>query len=282
MTQFTGGNIILGGDGSDIIEGRGGNDLIDGDRWLNVRLRVVDGDGNQIATANSMAGIQAAVFAGTYNPGQIRIVREILTPTNVASDVDTAVFSGNAADYIVVISDPLAQGRTTVTDTVGTGGTDTLINIERLQFADQLAVIDQTLPNAPATGNPAISDPTPTEGQLLTANAGNLADVNGFNAGTIQFRWEAMDPGENEWMAIAGSTGASFTPGEEHVGLELRVVASFTDFAGGLETVFSLPTDYRRELQQRAHRCARDQRHLTDRGPAADGLGRVDRGSGRH
>ena len=30
-TTFTGGNIIIGGAGSDLIEGRGGDDVIDGD-----------------------------------------------------------------------------------------------------------------------------------------------------------------------------------------------------------------------------------------------------------
>ena len=39
-TTFTGGNIIIGGAGSDLIEGRGGDDLIDGDAWLNVRISV--------------------------------------------------------------------------------------------------------------------------------------------------------------------------------------------------------------------------------------------------
>ena len=35
---FSGGNIMLGGDGSDFIEGRGGNDIIDGDAYLHVEL----------------------------------------------------------------------------------------------------------------------------------------------------------------------------------------------------------------------------------------------------
>ena len=32
-TSFTGGNILMGGAGSDPIEGRGGNDVIDGDAY---------------------------------------------------------------------------------------------------------------------------------------------------------------------------------------------------------------------------------------------------------
>ena len=39
--RFVGGNILLGGDGSDLIEGRGGDDIIDGDKWLRVRIAVM-------------------------------------------------------------------------------------------------------------------------------------------------------------------------------------------------------------------------------------------------
>src|SRR3712207_7538859 len=42
-TSFTGGNILMGGAGSDLIEGRGGNDVIDGDAQLNVRISVRSG-----------------------------------------------------------------------------------------------------------------------------------------------------------------------------------------------------------------------------------------------
>ena len=38
---FMGGNILLGGEGSDQLEGGMGDDLIDGDLWLNVQLRAV-------------------------------------------------------------------------------------------------------------------------------------------------------------------------------------------------------------------------------------------------
>ena len=75
------GNIILGGDGSDIIEGRGGDDLIDGDTWLNVRISVranADGTGAEIASFDSMAPMVPLMLDGTYNPGQLKIVREIL------------------------------------------------------------------------------------------------------------------------------------------------------------------------------------------------------------
>src|SRR5262249_51247887 len=86
--KFDGGNIILGGDGSDILEGRGGDDLLDGDMWLNARISVrqnIDGTGLEIDSFNSMKGIglhdpkktlEAFMVDGTYNPGQLVIVRE--------------------------------------------------------------------------------------------------------------------------------------------------------------------------------------------------------------
>ncbi|MBK9264257.1 MAG: choice-of-anchor D domain-containing protein [Polyangiaceae bacterium] len=154
VTSFSGGNIILGGAGSDLIEGRGGDDIIDGDRWLNVRLSVRDEANNEIGTADGMrtplqnksgilAGtpatltLQQAMFAGTLNPGQLVIVREILTapPNPNEPDVDTALFSGPFDDYDIL---PNPDGSTTVIHARGTqlDGTDRLINIEMLQFAN--------------------------------------------------------------------------------------------------------------------------------------------------
>src|SRR5690606_16010579 len=40
LIGFTGGNILLGGDGHDVMEGRGGDDFIHGDAWLNVRISI--------------------------------------------------------------------------------------------------------------------------------------------------------------------------------------------------------------------------------------------------
>jgi Ca2+-binding RTX toxin-like protein len=135
-TSFTGGDILLGGSGSDTIEGRLGDDVIDGDTWLNVRLSVRTNPADpatETRSANSMQELHADVFAGTLNPGNIVIVREIMP--SATTDTDTAVFSGNrAASTITQVG-----GVLTVT---GTDGTDTLRNIERLQFADATVVIE--------------------------------------------------------------------------------------------------------------------------------------------
>lgn len=154
VTSFSGGNLILGGGGGDTLEGRGGDDIIDGDAWLNVRLSVRDAaDPNiEISSANSITELQQAVLEGSIHPGQIAIVREILVPEDVSGDVDTAVFAGFRINYTITRN---ADGTVTVADNrtaAGGGGgggedgggggsifngTDTLRNIERLQFADR-------------------------------------------------------------------------------------------------------------------------------------------------
>ena len=150
---FTGGNIILGGGGNDVIEGRGGDDIINGDKYLNVRLSVRDAAGVEIQSAENMSQLQAAVFAGTIKPGQISIVREVLTGS---AGTDTAVFSDVQANYDCIVGAaaavPCSTTSTGATTQVvhargtATDGTDTIRNIESLTFSDTAA------PSAPIIG----------------------------------------------------------------------------------------------------------------------------------
>ncbi|MDQ5841513.1 MAG: DUF4214 domain-containing protein, partial [Chloroflexota bacterium] len=110
--------------------------------------------------------LQQAVFAGTVNPGNIVAVREILTGSG---GTDTAVFSGNRFDYTCTVEGGFAQqcGLTstgtdvpmTVAHTRPGGivgglnrfdGTDTIRNIEVLQFADTVAPVAPTAVTARA------------------------------------------------------------------------------------------------------------------------------------
>ncbi len=266
--QFTGGNIILGGAGSDTIEGRGGNDLIDGDAWLNVRLSIrslADPD-VQIATYNSMSEFQAQMLSGAINPGQIRIVREILTAPD--ADFDTAMFSGNRLAYTVEGGgvDVNGDGYITVShnDAVlglgqGADGVDLLRNIERLQFADTSLIING-VNDAPVgllaildnvTGLPVV---TPGENQVLRASIAGVTDADnpgGVITGPVVFYWQAEDgAGSGVFVdlerVLAGEivkvTGTNFTPNDAEVGLQLRVRAVYQDANGVLEEVLSAPT----------------------------------------
>jgi Ca2+-binding RTX toxin-like protein len=273
---FSDGNILFGGGGSDFIEGRGGNDIIDGDARLHVEL-----------TSRSAGG---------------QIVREILydqaqgptfdpeTGAAIgAGDIDTAVFSDVSANYqINLATDPLTgeilfgtDGNPVLqvvhTPPVGGGGggggvivndgTDTLYNIERLQFADVTIEnpFAQLVSDFVAQGALVLDNAAPVVGDTLTIASSTINDfegvlVNGvLDAATAGFeridiplnelslQWQYLDPvavGGNppQWVNIAGATAASYVVTDFLVGVPLRVVASFTDGLGVHEAVASAQT----------------------------------------
>ena len=188
---FSDGNIMLGGGGSDFIEGRGGNDIIDGDAYLHVEL-TRDANGN--------------IFPGS------QIVREILYDLS-PGDIDTALFTGVAANYTVTTD---ANGVTTVTDNVGTDGTDRLYNIERLQFADVTTGGTNNVPTGTVVVNGAAQ-----VGQVLTADPAAIVDADGI-ASPFSYQWQyqivAAPGGTSQWVDIAGATGETFAPTDFYVG----------------------------------------------------------------
>ncbi|WP_271408500.1 peroxidase family protein [Pseudomonas sp. Q1-7] len=247
VTFFDGGNIILGGSGSDIIMGRGGDDLIDGDKWLNVRISVRqnrDGSGPEIASFNSMTDMVQLMLNGTYNPGQLVIVREILQG---AAAIDTAVYRGLSSEYDWTVN---PDGSIIITDLVaGRDGTDRLTSIERLQFSD--GVIDISGTNARPVGTVGVSDTTPEVGTLLSANLDGVTDADnpgGRITGPVSYYWQAeTNAGSGIFETITGfaagevarATGRNFRVTADQAGLVLRVMAIYKDANGVLETVYS-------------------------------------------
>ena len=100
---------------------------------------------------NSMTTLVNQMFAGQINPGQLQIVREILTADGTG-DIDTAAYRGVLANYRFGAT---SDGMVTVTD-IGLDpidGSDRLRNIERLQFTDgSLGIIVGTAGNDTLTG----------------------------------------------------------------------------------------------------------------------------------
>ncbi|HKG48953.1 MAG TPA: peroxidase family protein [Actinomycetales bacterium] len=240
------GNILLGGAGSDLIEGRGADDIIDGDKYLHVRLSVRTNPASpatEIGTTDLMdkpylpgstTTLQQAVFNGTVDPANIVVVREILSSPASTTDFDTAVFSGPRADYDVNVG----AGGTTVAHARGTqaDGTDTLRGVERMTFSDGTIEVASLPTNTPATGTVTLSSTAPVEGAALTATRA-FSDLDGV--GAVTFTWQALT-GVDEWTPVA--TGATFTPSDAQVGQPIRVVATFLDGDGVLESVTSAAT----------------------------------------
>ena len=165
--SFVGGNILLGGDGSDLFEGRAGDDIIDGDKWLRVRIAVYqtfDANGptgsNILEWHDSMTTLVTKVMSGQINPGQLKIVRDIVDIKDNVADVDTALFSDVMANYSFSTA---SDGALRVSHTGGLApvdGVDTLRNIEKLQFADPGAAGTLNI----ITGTPFSDNGLPTQG----------------------------------------------------------------------------------------------------------------------
>jgi Ca2+-binding RTX toxin-like protein len=243
LCGFGEGNILLGGGGSDTIQGRGSDDIIDGDRWLNHRLSVRTNPadpGTETRSANSLAELQPAVFAGTLDPGNIVIVREILS--DGPAGIDTAVYAGAREDY-----DIDNQGTTLVVtharnllpccadqNNVPKGdGTDTLRNIERLRFSNATVEVADVPTNTPPTGTVTLSTTTPAENQQVTATRA-FTDLDGVNESSLVYTWMAG--------STPVATGLTYTPGDAAVGLPLQVVVTYVDGDGQPESVSSAVT----------------------------------------
>jgi hypothetical protein len=178
------GNILLGGGGRDLIEGKGGDDLIDGDRWLDVQLVARLNDGS-VKTVWDPRDLIDDVFADPQrlNPGNITIQRTIRMG---APAVDTAVFSGNRVEYAVTLNPngsvtvahsnpPKAKPLNLLT------GTDTLLNVEVLQFADtSIAAPGAKVAAVPAT----LVNQTPSVASTRIATVGLAVGTTSFAPST--------------------------------------------------------------------------------------------------
>ncbi len=259
---YAGGNILLGGGGSDTIEGRGGDDIIDGDAWLNVRLLVTPRAGQTWSafSIDSLTQISARLLSGEIKTSQLSIVREILYSTTPGNNADVAVYNGQLSDYTITL-DPdgavrIVDNRAAVLGDDGVTielndalGIDTGLegdrvrNVEFFRFSDgnggTVDIAVNSLVNFAPQGAPTISDTTPTESVQLTADVSGITDQNGLPA-TLNIVWEVSFDGGTTWTQVG--VGTNFTPTQGQVGGILRVVVGYTDNGGFTETLFSAPT----------------------------------------
>jgi hypothetical protein len=253
LTANTNNDLILAGGGSDIVEGRGGDDFIDGNAWLNVQLAV----GTQ--RYDTLDQLQAAVFAGTVNPADIRIAREVLQAND--GGINTAVYSGNRADYswsqiapgIWRVVHERPGGRPDPQRLRLSDGTDTLRNVHQLAFADETVPLVANLANNAPEGTVTITGLPAREGTQLVAS-NNVTDRDGIRQATRLYTWQ-MEVDE-QWgpapgIATTGAgqiTGNQYLPTGAEVGHRMRVVYTYTDGRGGgntgtMEQVISAPTE---------------------------------------
>ena len=212
VTSYSAGDILLGGDGSDRITGRMGDDIIDGDKWLNVHISVRDPINHsvEIDRHNSMTTLAAAMFAGTINPAQLEIVREIVATGDAVADTDTAVFSGAASEYIFAGN---ADGSIQVTHTIEDGdGSDKIRNIERVEFADGSfnIIVGDNNPKTLNGTNPGV--PPGNSGNDLIIGLGGNDVLNGLGGNDILIGGEGSDTlngGDGNDILVGGPNAAA-------------------------------------------------------------------------
>lgn len=149
------GSILLGGAGSDTLESSSGNDIIDGDMSLSVQFFVdVNANGaadeGEIIVAD-LADLEDGLLTGAIQTDHVETRRGFHRSDDDRDDVDTVRFSGRRGEYEISVGD---GGVTTVThrlvdasgtiilDSLGLDGIDRLANIERLEFSDEMLVLD--------------------------------------------------------------------------------------------------------------------------------------------
>ena len=109
-------------------------------------------------------------------------------------------------------------------------------------FGNNLAAVSNysftTNSNKLPTGSVTISGAL-KQGQTLQAS-NNLADADGL--GAITYQWQTSSDGIN-WVKTLTGSGDKFTLSEREVDRQIKVVASYTDSNGTLETVASSATE---------------------------------------
>ncbi|MFL4476998.1 peroxidase family protein [Paeniglutamicibacter sp. ORCA_105] len=239
-------NILLGGTGSDLLEPRDGRNFVDGDAWLNVRIEYRPA-GGAVESRDSMTAFNTRLLNGTINPSELHMVREVLQLENEADNIDTVVFEGVAADYTVTELEPNVVKVVNVLE--GEAKSNTLRNIERIQFNDQVVCLPlgTTANCGQAEGEVQLGFTAPiTENGVVTTDAGGVTDSDGIES-DLTYSLQAFVEAEtaeftNAWVTTQANETGTFTLTDAEVGAPVRVQITYIDGAGTHEQIASEPT----------------------------------------
>ena len=141
---------------------------------------------------------------------------------------DTNIQDATGSSYTLTEDDEGRAITVTVSFTDAEGNPETLTSDPTGEVAAK--------PNTSATGVPTISG-TLQVGETLTADTTGIADADGLTTVSYSYQWVADDTN------IQGATDATYTLAEDDEGTVIKVLVSFADDAGNVESRPSAPTD---------------------------------------
>ena len=156
--------------------------------------------------------------------------------------VGTNIQDATGSSYTLTGDDEGKTIEVTVSFTDDDGNPETLTSDPTGEVAAQAEEQEDSSEDDPApentlaTGAPTISG-TAQVGQTLTVDVTDIADADGLSAVSYSYQWMADDAN------IQGATGPTYTLTEDDEGKTIRVLVSFADNAGNMESLPSAPTD---------------------------------------
>ena len=231
LRTFAGNDILDGKTGADTMAGGTGNDTYVVDNAGDIVIELTDEGTDLIrslVTYTLPINVENLVLSGSSaisasgNDADNRLTGNAANNTlNGNGGIDTAIFSGTRAQYTLT-----ASGAGWML--VGIDGSDTLYGMEFAQFADQTISLGNYAPTGAITISSSVN-----QGQTLTA-ASAMSDLNGL--GTISYQWQASSNG-TVWSSLGA--GSALTLAEAQMGKDVKVIASYTDGHGYVESVTS-------------------------------------------
>jgi hypothetical protein len=209
--MYSGGSILPGSSISGFTEYSGGSLLYD----ITGFYLPVESWAVYVVNSNA-AGMRGAIFAGsdTLNgsSGNDRLMGFGGNDTiNGGSGYDTAVYRGNLSDYTIT----KANGQVTVTDLRGIDGSDTLSNIEALQFANTTIALNSPTVVTGSNYTPGRRETAVSLSSLVTffdADGDALQQIEIFDntAGGGRFRGYGVMQPEKQGISLAPADFANY------------------------------------------------------------------------
>jgi len=237
--MFRYGDIPVDSNGSATMQGGSSNEMFDGDAWLRVRIDIVtrlpgeeaipfedipNDEAHFVKTINSLAEVQADLLAGLIDPGQLRIVRDVIS-TVATANADVVAVQDQPGMLTIegtvqrsVLPDLTGEGLINVNNSparqplqpANDDGTDLLLNLERVRFINEGPGSSRD-----STGLFSFSGGRPGQSRLNSAlpfilAVGTLADPEAFEL-SISFFWEMLGSIRSDWDAEAVGHGQDET-----------------------------------------------------------------------